>query len=823
MPKSTPKQPQHRHLCGITFDSLLSAPLFMAEYARSGTAVSLSRIFHSLWTDFADALAACPEPAEIALVLRGRGSNAPGPGDGCHFCILVIGRGTTAAEAERSCESSLAAVRGLADTILGFARFREMDAGELADVEGAVFGPSAIEVRRRRESFGAPDQPGTSRVGFLFPQENHQPAAPDLVTHLFPWVPSDDPWARLAHMIAREPAPAALVVHAQGFRMAPEEAVAKACGEIRQVEDTAKLLIGGMSQPFLHAQLESLKILGTQRLAALYHRVLAIRVFITGALPPSPALLATLAGSIDDPSASHGVIHSENPFRSGFQLRTVSDLGRVLAPLLPVDSDELFSPSEATAVLRSPMPTDDGIAGIPLLEARTLPQAGSCSGTDVTLGVNVHGASRVEVRLTEELRFRHTYVIGQTGTGKSTLLLNMVLGDAALGRGICLVDPHGSLIDDTIRHLPPERHQDVIVLDLVDYLNPVGFNPLCILQDDPDRYVLERDLIIDGLLAYLLRSYQGVPEAFGPVFENHFRTMMALLLGVSRPSDVMVPNLLLFRRLYGNARMRNELIHRSRHAEPALKDALDEAMRANDEASWDNIAPYITSKFARFVGDTTLRNIICQGTTLDFASMVREKKILLVHLGRGRIGDFPAGLLAGQILAGIHRAVMARGTDPAHPPFYFYADEFQIFADSRFAELLAEARKFRLSLTLAHQHLEQLPPDVRAAVLGNCGTVITFRVGANDAANLAPLFSPYLMGQELVCLPNYTAYVRSSGALGIRPFSVSTLPPPPSPAADHSQAVREASRNRFGRTKLEVEREMSETLAAYDRLGVSQN
>ena len=805
-------------LRGLQLETLLSAPLFLADYAKPGRTDSLPRLFHSLWTDFADALAASPAPPEIALVLSTRpAGEVSDTAPTCAFSILVLGRGTHDFSAERACEASWHSVRVLVETILGFATFRDMSAAEVATVSAALTAPATVEVRRRRENFGASATAGANPVGFLFPRRAEEEPEPNSVTHLFPWVPSDDSWARLAHVLARETGPAAFVVHAQGFATAPVEAVAQVYGETRRIEDSEQLLRGGMAQPFLQAQLEALRTLGTQRLATLYHRVLTIRVFLTGATPPSPALLATLAGSIDDPSAGHGVIHSENPFRSGLHLRELANGNYTLAPLVPADPDTLFSPAEATAVLRCPMPTDHGIRGIPLLEARPLPLVGT-SGGDVSLGANVHGATRTTVRLTEELRFRHTYVIGQTGTGKSTMLLSMVLADAAMGRGICLVDPHGSLVDDTLRHLPPERHDDVVLLDLVDYRNPVGFNPLCILEDDPCRYVLERDLLIDGLLAYLHKSYAGVSEAFGPIFENLFRTMMALVLGVSRPDAEMVPNLMLFRRLFANGKMRNALVERSHHLEPGLMDVLEEAMQTTGESSWRNLAPYVTSKFSRFLSDTTLRNVICQRRTLDFAQIVREKKILLVHLGRGRIGDFPAGLLAGQILSGIHRAVMARGTDPAHPPFYFYADEFQIFADSRFAELLAEARKFRLSLTLAHQHLDQLPPDVRAAVLGNCGSIVSFRVGAGDAAKLSPLFTPFLNQQELLCLPNYTAYVRSSGALGIRPFSVSTPPPPPPPLADLSAEIRAASARRYSRTKAEVEAETAETLAAYDRL-----
>lgn len=814
------KSLQHLHPTGLRLTTILSAPLFRAEFgAGNPGARSLPGAFHGLWTDFADALAALPVPADIALVLAAPSGPDPRETRSCEVSLLVFGRGRDQAAAERSAQSALRSIRVLAETILGFARFREMTPDEVESVMAVTRGPAVVEVRRRRETFGVISEPSGEPVGFLFPGGVPEVISPPAVSHLFPWVPSDDSWARLAQVLMVAEGPSALVVRARGFHMAPAEAVAKAYAGTRTIETAELLVRRGSEQPFLLNQLEALHRLGSDRLATFYHRVLALRVFLVGQAEPSPALLATLAGSIDDPSASVEAVHARNPFRGGLTTRTASP-AEVLEPLDEPDPDILFSPSEATAVLRTPMPTDAEIRGIPLMEARSLLLGGE-SGDEVPLGSNVHGGSCTTVRFTEELRFRHTYVIGQTGTGKSTLLLNMLLADAALGRGICLLDPHGSLVDEVLERLPRERHDDVVLLDLVDHEAPVGFNPLAIQEDDPDRYVRERDLVIEGLLAYLQKTYAGVPEAFGPVFETHFRTMLALLLGVERPKGAEVPNFLLMRRFYSRKVMRDTLIARNAGQDFSLKDTIDEAMRVTEENSWSNVAPYITSKFSRFVVDTTLRNIICQRTSIDFAQIVRERRILLVHLGRGRIGEFSAGLLAGQILARIQRAVMGRGTDPSQPAFYFYADEFQIFADSRFAEMLADARKFRLSLTLAHQHMDQLPADVRSAVLGNCGTVVSFRVGAGDANVLSSLFHPFLSPNELIGLPNHNAYVRSSGTFGLRPFSVMTSPAPRPADPSQAAAIRAASSARYGRSKAAVEEEIAETLAVYDAMRVS--
>jgi hypothetical protein len=801
----------HVHASGLKLTGILSATIFRDEFMGAIPGATLSGTFHQLWTDFADALAAAPSPPEIAMVL----STSRGTAE-CEFSILVLGRGADHVEAERACREFHGSVRLLAETILGFARFRDLERAELEKLFMTFQRPVVTELKRRREALGMLGGPGQSRVGFLFAEGSASEPVSGMATHLFPWVPSDDPWMRLTQVLREDDAAHSMVVHIRGYGIAPPEALAEAHDQMRAIEAAEQVVLAASGQRFVTDQLAALRQLGGLRLAALYHRVLAVRVFLVGNAAPSAALLATVAGSIDDPSAYTGAAHGESLFRGGLKLegRSTRD---VLAPLSPAPSDILFSAGEVTAVLRTPMPTNLEIPGICLLEARTIPLGGR-SGDDVAIGDNAHRAHREAVRFDDELRFRHTYVVGQTGTGKSTLLLNMLLEDAARGRGICLIDPHGSLVEDVLQRLPAERWNDVVLLDVADFEHPVGFNPLCIQEELPERYVLARDLTIDGLLSYLLKTYSEVPEGFGPMFENHFRAMLSLLLGAERPSDTAVPNLLLVRTAYANSLLRRALMERMDGKDIGLQDMLAEATRVTGDGAWENMAPYITSKLSRFVADTTLRNVLCQRSTLDFRAIVADSKILLVHLARGRVGDLPAGLLASQVVSGIWRAVVARGDSKDLPGFYLFADEFQIFADSRFSELLAEARKFRLSLTLAHQHVEQLPPSVRSAVLGNCGTIVSFRVGLADSQALSSAFFPYLSPYDLLGLPNHHAYVRGSGVLGQRPFSIETFQPPGVVENAASTRIREASRARHGRPRLEVEKEISETFAIYEAM-----
>jgi hypothetical protein len=245
-----------------------------------------------------------------------------------------------------------------------------------------------------------------------------------------------------------------------------------------------------------------------------------------------------------------------------------------------------------------------------------------------------------------------------------------------------------------------------------------------------------------------------------------------------------------------------------------VEEFIKEAIEASGEASLKNLAPYISSKVNRFVADHALRNLTCQNRMLDFEGLVRDRRILLFHLAKGRFGDYAAGLLASQVVSRIRNAVMKRGAAGAHP-FYLYADEFQLFADERFAELLAEARKFGLALTLAHQFVEQLPDSVMKAVLGNVGTVISFRVGPRDGEAIEGIFQPIFDRRDLVSLPNFRACVRNFGRLGETPFTVETLPSSSACDPNLAEQIRESSRKRHGRDRNEVEDEVAATFRGF--------
>jgi len=303
--------------------------------------------------------------------------------------------------------------------------------------------------------------------------------------------------------------------------------------------------------------------------------------------------------------------------------------------------------------------------------------------------------------------------------------------------------------------------------------------------------------------------------AGGPIFESHFRGMLGLLLGQKRPPDSLTPSLMVFRALYTNAKLREHLVKKAQGQDVVIDDFIEEALRAKGDMHISSIAPYITSKFTRFVSDTALRNITCQPRVLDLDDIVNSGKILLFHLGKGRFGELAAGLLASQVIARIRYAVMKRGVNGVRQPFYLYADEFQMFADQRFAEMLAESRKFGLSLTLAHQYVDQIPVEVRKAVLGNVGTMMTLRVGPSDAEALEALFWPYFTKRDLSGTANFQAFVRSYGSLGHKPFSVELLPPLGAGDRESAERIRELSRLKYGKDHELVEREIRAIYETY--------
>jgi type IV secretory pathway TraG/TraD family ATPase VirD4 len=343
-------------------------------------------------------------------------------------------------------------------------------------------------------------------------------------------------------------------------------------------------------------------------------------------------------------------------------------------------------------------------------------------------------------------RRSHMYIIGKTGTGKSTLLETLIVQDIAADRGVALLDPHGDLVERVLAQVPTHRVPDVVYFNVPDAANPVAFNPLDWVPEE------KRSLAASGMLQAFKKLW---PDYWGPRLEHVLRN--AILTLVEQREATMADIL----RLVSDATFRKQIAHRltnQRLREFWLKE-FDQYTR-NYRA--DSIAP-IQSKVGAFLADPRLNAILTQPkSAFDLRHIIDEGKILLVNLAKGRIGEDGSSLLGSLLVSRLELAALSRADAPEElrRDFFIYLDEFHTFTTLSLATMLAELRKYRVSLIMAHQYLAQLEPDVRHAVLGNAGTIISFRVGPEDAQALAREFAPEFEPVDLIKLPNYHVYLK---------------------------------------------------------------
>ncbi len=423
------------------------------------------------------------------------------------------------------------------------------------------------------------------------------------------------------------------------------------------------------------------------------------------------------------------------------------------------------------------------------------------SAEGITLGVNRYGATKTAIQFKESDRLRHCYVIGQTGTGKTTILKNMIAQDIKNGEGVAFIDPHGNDIEDILASVPPERLQDVIYFDPAYTDRPMGLN---MLEYDKARPEM-KTFVVDEVYGIFRKLYSDVPEAFGPMFEQYYRNCVQLVVEDpdSGSTFLEVPRVLADREF-----REMKIAHCNNPVIVQFWRKIAEA--AGGEASLENIVPYITSKFDVFLANDIMRPIVAQQkSAFDFRKIMDEKKIFLANLSKGRLGDRNTSLLGlvlvSKFLQAAFSRVDARGE---YPIFYLYIDEFQNFATPSIGTILSEARKYKLSLNIAHQFIAQLDEKIRDAVIGNVGTKASFRVGTTDAEFLEKQFAPVFNAPDLENLPNYTAVMALLvNGVPARPFTIETETPP---KRDYSRIdeMRHASYQRYGRDRGEVEAEI---------------
>jgi len=420
------------------------------------------------------------------------------------------------------------------------------------------------------------------------------------------------------------------------------------------------------------------------------------------------------------------------------------------------------------------------------------------------LGVNDHRGVEKEIYTTEEDRLRHFYIIGQTGTGKTTLMKNMITQDILAGHGACMIDPHGTDIEDILGIIPPERANDVIYFDPARMDRVVGLNMLEYDESKPEQ----KTFVVNELFSIFQKLYGDNPESMGPMFEQYFRNATLLVMEDPASGNTLMD----ISRVMSDAKYRRMKLEKATN--PVVTQFWREiATKAGGEASLENIVPYIVSKFDVFTANDYMRPIIGQQqSAFNFRDIMDNKKILLVNLSKGRLGEINANLI-GMILVGkILMAALSRVDDPSRgfPDFYLHMDEFQNVSTNSISAILSEARKYKLGLTIAHQFIAQLDDSIKDAVFGNVGSMAVFRVGPEDAQFLEHQFAPVFDAGDLMNVPNRVAYMRAlANGTPTKPFSMNTMAPR---EVDPSriEAMIEHSYSIYGRPREEIEAEIQE-------------
>lgn len=397
-------------------------------------------------------------------------------------------------------------------------------------------------------------------------------------------------------------------------------------------------------------------------------------------------------------------------------------------------------------------------------------------------------------------RDKHMYIIGKTGMGKSTLLENMAIQDIQNGEGMIFIDPHGSTAEKLLDFVPQDRVKDVMYFAPFDTEHPIGFN---ILEDVGYD---NRHKVVAGLMGVFERIWADAWSArMQYILQN---TLFALL---EYPGATIVD----VNRMLVNKAFREEVVQHV--TDPIVAMFWKEEFAGYSDKYTQDATPAIQNKIGQFVSNPLIRNILGQAkSTFDFRKMMDERKIVIVNLSKGRMGEANAALLGSMLVIKVYLSALSRAEESAAslarlPNCYFYVDEFQNVTNKAFENILSESRKYKLCLTIANQYIEQMEEEVRNAVFGNVGTTIIFRVGPMDAQFLEPVFTPTFMPEDMVGLGQGDIYlILMIDGVGSAPFSAHTLPPVDAPAETYREDIIYYTRHRYGRARAAVEQEVRE-------------
>jgi len=469
----------------------------------------------------------------------------------------------------------------------------------------------------------------------------------------------------------------------------------------------------------------------------------------------------------------------------------------------------ILSSTELTSLFHLPNIRYNQTPNIAWQNYKVAPPPANLPQEGILLGHNIYRGEKTEVRMKNEDRFRHFYVIGQTGTGKSSIFQSMIRQDLRNGAGLCVIDPHGSLIDDIMPFIPRERADDVIYFNPADLERPMGLN---LLEADSEA---EKDLVASDAMNIMIKLFNE--EVFGPRIQDYLRNGCLTLM--DDPDGGAITDIV---RLFTDDEFQRIKVEKVKN--PIVKSFWVNQMANTGAREKQEMIPYFAAKFGAFVTNTMMRNIIGQQkSSFDFTNVMQEGKILLMNLSKGETGELNSKLLGLIIVSKLQMAALRRQkiAKEDRRDFFLYIDEFQNYITDSIESILSEARKYRLSLNLAHQYINQLVGEkndekIKNAVFGNVGSMMCYKIGAQDAEYMAREMSPVFTEQDLINIDKFKAVMKLSiDTQPSRPFSVIPLNPYAEKGdPDVAEAFRQLSRLKYGRDAEFVTREIIRRIGA---------
>lgn len=433
----------------------------------------------------------------------------------------------------------------------------------------------------------------------------------------------------------------------------------------------------------------------------------------------------------------------------------------------------------------------------------------------VLMGWNEYRNVKTPIYFSRKDRGRHHYIIGKSGWGKSVFIGYLARQDLWNGDGLCVIDPHGDLVEDIVAFTPKERAKDMIIFDPADYERPMGLNMLDIIATDPNLRMIEKDRAALDATSIFIKMYGD--EIFGPRIQHYFRNGCLTLMDDEDEGGTLIDVPRLFTdeafMKYKTSKIKNVMV----------KSFWEHEYAQTGDREKQEMIPFFSAKFGPFITNTTMRNIIGQTkSAFNIRQVMDQQKVLMVNLSKGKIGDLNAQLLGLITVSKINMAAMSRADMPEdqRKDFFLYVDEFQNFATDTFGEILSEARKYRLALIMAHQFIAQIggswdkqgkggKPSIKDAVFGNAGTIMSFKVGAEDAEYLEKEYAPMLSQQDIIGIANFTTYCKLNiDNATTRPFDLKTIWDNTYKNPEVSKIIKEYSRKMYGRKKEYVDMEI---------------